>query len=247
MSGIDSMTNPPAVPEEPVTEKIMIPSPVPVTEGSRVAPNGAGSPGSQLPFDPKSEPEEWPARGPAKGFRVNWLTAVLFVLLIAGGGIWGGAELQKHDGSTSSSGTSALASALASRFGAAGRGTTGRGTGGTGGASRFGGFGGGTGTGGAGGAGGAGGSGAAATGTVTEVQGSTLYVTNAAGNLVEVKLASTTTVTRDAKTTAGNLVPGDTVIVEGTTAKNGTVSASSVLATAEGVTSGLGALFSGGG
>jgi Domain of unknown function (DUF5666) len=236
MSGIDSMTNPPPVPGEPVTEKIVIPSPVPVTDSSRIAANGAGSPGPQLPFDPKSEPEEWPAHGPAKGFRVNWLTAVLVVLLIAGGGIWGGAELQKHDGSSSTSGTSAFASALASRFGA-GRGTTGRGTGGTGGASRFGGA---TGA-------GAGGSGAAATGTVTEVQGSTLYVTNAAGNLVEVKLSPTTTVTRDAKTTPGDLVPGDTVIVEGTTAKNGTVSASSVSATAEGVTSGLGALFASGG
>jgi hypothetical protein len=233
MSGIDSMTNPPAVPEEPVTEKIVIPAPVPVSDGSRAATNGAGSPGSQLPFDPKSEPEEWPAHGPAKGLRVNWLTALLLVLLIAGGGIWGGAELQKHDGSKSSSGSSAL-SALASRF-AAGRGST---TGG----SRFAGFGGG-----GGGAGGAGASKAAAVGTVTEVNGSTLYVTNAAGNLVEVKLSSTTTVSRDAKTTASDLVPGDTVIVEGATQKNGTVSASSVSATAEGVTSGLGALFSGGG
>ncbi len=239
MSGIDSMTNPPAVPGEPVTEKIVIPSPVPVADGSRVASNGPGSPGSQLPFDPESEPEEWPAHGPAKGFRVNWLTALLFVLLIAGGGIWGGAELQKHDGSTSSSGSSAL-SALATRFGA-GRGTNGRGTTGSGGTSRFSGFGGGT------GGGGAGASGAAATGTVTEVQGSTLYVTNAAGNLVVVKLSSSTSVTRDAKTTPSDLVPGDTVIVEGSTAKNGTVSASSVSATAEGVTSGLGALFSGGG
>ena len=42
---------------------------------------------------------------------------------------------------------------------------------------------------------------AAATGTVTEVKGSTLYVTNASGNLVVVTLTPSTTVTRNAKST----------------------------------------------
>jgi Domain of unknown function (DUF5666) len=170
-------------------------------------------------LDPSSEPEEWPQRGPAKGIRVNWLTALLLVILIAGGGIWGGAELQKHQGSNST--TNAL-SAIASRF--ANRGGTGT--------SR-------TGTGGAGGFGGA--TSAAAAGTVTEIKGSTLYITDSSGNLVEVTLTHSTTVTRNAKTTASALVPGDTVIVEGSKASNGTVTASSVSATAQGVTSGFGA------
>jgi hypothetical protein len=217
MSGIDSVTDPPAIPDEPVTEKIVIPT-APGATATRVS----------VPFDPSSEPEDWPARGAAKGFRVNWLSAFLLVVLIAGGGIWGGAELQKHDGSSSS--TSALASALASRFGASGRGST---TGRSGAASRFGGAG--------------GGSGAAATGTVTEIKGSTLYITNASGNLVQVTLSPSTSVTRYAKTTAAALVPGDTVIVEGTTQKNGTVTASSVAATAQGVSSGFGGAFAGGG
>ncbi len=81
---------------------------------------------------------------------------------------------------------------------------------------------------------------AAATGTVTEIKGSTLYVTNSSGNLVEVTLTPSTTVTRDAKTIWLGLTPGDTVVVQGTTAKNGTVTAASISATAEGVTSGFG-------
>jgi len=146
---------------------------------------------------------------------MRWPVALLFVLLIAGGGIWGGAALQRSQGSNS--GSSAL-SALASRFGAAGR--TGSGS-----PTTRSGFPGVTG---------------AATGTVTEIKGSTLYVTNSSGSLVEVTLTPSTTVTRDAKTSVSGLTPGDTVVVQGTTAKNGTVTASSVSATAQGVTGGFG-------
>jgi hypothetical protein len=179
--------------------------------------------GGFVPFDKASEPEEWPARGPAKGIRLGWPVAVLLVLLLGGGGIWGGAALQRSQGSGSS--TSSLASAIASRFGASR--TSGGGTG------RFGGFGGGSST-------------AAATGTVTEVKGSTLYVTNAAGNLVVVTLTPSTTVTRNAKTTINGLEPGDTVIVQGTKSKNGSVTASSVADTAQGVTAGFAGALGGG-
>jgi hypothetical protein len=219
MSEIDSMTNPPSVPDEPVTEKIVIPSPT-VSPGAPSTP-GSGSPvGISLPFDPTSESDEWPARGPAKGIRLGWPVAALLVLLIGGGGIWGGAALQRSQGSS----TSSVASALASRFGASR-------TGGSG-ASRFSGFGGSSST-------------AAATGTVTEVKGSTLYVTNAAGNLVVVTLTHSTTVTRNAKTAIGALQPGDTVVVQGTKASNGNVTATSVSDTAQGVTSGLAGAFGG--
>jgi hypothetical protein len=213
MSGTDSITNPSPAPDEPVTEKIVIPSPpsVPVTR-SAVAKSQSGV--APLPFDTTSEPDDWPARGPAKGIRLGWPLAVLLVLLIAGGGIWGGAALQRSQGSTSTS----AASAIASRFAAA----RGAGTG-TGGTRAFGGA-----------------STAAATGTVTEVKGSTLYVTNASGNLVEVTLTPSTTVTRNAKTTLSGLAPGDTVVVQGPTSKSGTVTAASVAATAQGVTSGFG-------
>ncbi len=220
MSGIDSMTNPPGVPDEPVTEKIVIPSP-PTRSVAPSSPRISPPVGGFVPFDTTSEPEEWPARGPAKGIRLGWPVAVLFVLLIGGGGIWGGAALQRSQGSS----TSSLASALASRFGST------RSTGS--GASRFGGFGGASST-------------AAATGTVTEVKGSTLYVTNSAGNLVVVTLTPTTTVTRNAKTTISGLEPGDTVIVQGTKSSTGTVTATSVSDTAQGVSAGIGGAFAGG-
>ena len=220
MSGTDSIKNPQAVADEAVTQEIMVASTqsVPVTR-SQVKPPTTSR--GTLVFDPSSEPEDWPARGPAKGIRLAWPLAVLFVLLIAGGGIWGGAALQRSQGT--STGTSSIASAFASRF----AGT--RGTGATG-ARSFGGT-----------------STAAATGTVTEVKGTTLYVTNASGNLVEVTLTPSTTVTRNAKTSLSGLAPGDTVVVQGTTAKNGTVTAASVAATAQGVTAGFGGLGGAGG
>lgn len=74
-------------------------------------------------------------------------------------------------------------------------------------------------------------------GTVTDIIGNTLYVTNSSGALVAVKMSSTTTVDRNAATSLSSLKPGDTVTVEGPTAKNGSVSATSVSATAKGVTS----------
>jgi len=198
MNPTESVASPKA-PGEAVTEKIAVPP--------------------AMAFDPRSEPEDWPTRGPAKGFRVNWLSAILLFLLIAGGGIWGGAELQKHDGSSSSSSVlSALQSRFANRTGTS---RTGAGSGFTGGSTR------------------------ATAGTVTEVKGSTLYVTNASGNLVVVTLTPSTSVTRNAKSTAAALQPGDTVIVEGSTSKSGSVTASSVAATAQGVTTG-GGFFGGG-
>jgi hypothetical protein len=212
MSGTDSMTNQPASSGEPVTEEIMI-SPTQSVPVSKSPESRQQPPFGTIAFDPSSEPEDWPAHGPAKGIRMAWPVAVLFVLLIAGGGIWGGAALQRSQGSTTGAGS--IASAFASRFGTAARGSTG--------ARGFGGA-----------------TTAAATGTVTEIQGSTLYVTNASGNLVEVKVNSSTTVTRNAKTTLSGLAPGDTVVVQGTTAKGGTVTASSIAATAQGVTAGFG-------
>ena len=223
MSGTDSTTNPWHPPEEPVTEKLIIPAP-PVPSVAPAAPRVTSAKGTAVPFNTSSEPEDWPARGPAKGIRLGWPVAVLLVLLIGGGGIWGGAALQRGQGST----TGSLASALASRFGS--RTGTGAGTG-TG-ASRFAGRGGAATT-------------AAATGTVTEVKGSTLYVTNASGNLVVVTLTPSTTVTRNAKSTVSALEPGDTVVVQGTKSSNGDVTATSLSDTAQGVTAGFGG-FGGG-
>ena len=244
MAGIDPMTSSSLTPEGraagaestggaragqpvdgPATERIIIkPDAGAATEPVPVA-RASGSPihNSALPFDPSSEPEEWPAHAAAKGIRVRWPIAVLLVLLVAGGGIWGGAALQRSQNSSSSS---SLVSALASRFSSrTGAGNGGSGTTGRSGTSRFSGL---------------GGSAAATAGTVTEVNGNILYVTNASGGLVEVTLNSSTTVTRNAKSTLSALEPGDTVVVDGSKGKNGVVSATTVAATAQGVSGGFG-------
>jgi hypothetical protein len=157
----------------------------------------------------------WPSRGPSNALRLRVPTTVLCALVIAAGAFWGGAALQKsHEGA---SGTSSLA-ALARSFRSGATGAAGASRA----ASAF------------------GATTAAATGTVTAIQGDTVYVTNAAGNLVKVTISPTTTFTRDAKATEAALQPGDTVVVEGSTAKSGVVAASSVAATQAGVTAGFG-------
>lgn len=154
--------------------------------------------------------EDWPTQVTKHGVRLRTPTAVLLALLLAAAGLWGGAFLQKHDGS--STGSSALPAAA--RAALAGS-TTGRSLAG----SPFGSSSDGT------------------TGTVTDIVGNTLYVTNATGALVKVTLSSAATVTRDASSSLSGLKPGDTVTVQGTKVTNGAMTASSVSATAKGVSS----------
>ena len=90
-----------------------------------------------------------------------------------------------------------------------------------------------------GGAGGASGLSAAlaniTSGTVTDIIGNTLYVTNASGSLVAVEVGSNTTIDRNAKSSLSAIKPGDTVTVQGTKSSTGSVSAASVSATESGV------------
>lgn len=168
----------------------------------------------------EGEPDEWPTQGPAKGLRLPWPVAGLLVLLLVFGGIWAGSYMQRN--SSSSSSASSPFGGLTLPGGA----SLGRGTGGSGsfpGATTNG-----------------------TSGTVTDIIGSTLYVTTASGSLVAVNVGTNTTVDRNAKSSLSALQPGDTVTVQGTKAKDGTVTASSVSATQAGVSSGLGG-FGGGG
>jgi hypothetical protein len=152
--------------------------------------------------------DEWPIRSPRPGLRLKYPTAVLVALLIGAGGLWGGAALQRAHGTT---GVGGGASSFARLFSSTGSSGTTRG--GFSGLS----------------------SSSAAAGIVTTIEGNTLYVTTASGGLVKVILGTSTTYTREAKSTASAMQPGDTVIVQGTTAKNGTVAATSVADTAAGV------------
>jgi hypothetical protein len=81
-----------------------------------------------------------------------------------------------------------------------------------------------------------GGTEAAATGTVTSVEGHTIYVKESDGTIVAVKAGDGSTVTRDSNVSAKKIHPGDTVVIEGS--KHGsTVRASSISATESGVES----------
>ncbi len=70
-------------------------------------------------------------------------------------------------------------------------------------------------------------------GTVKNVNGSSLYVTDQSGTVVHVKTGSNTKVTRTAVSSAKEIHPGDSVVVQGSKASSGTVKATSVTATAK--------------
>jgi hypothetical protein len=145
------------------------------------------------------------------------LSAVLILAL----GFIGGVEVQKHQGTTSAS--SAAASPAAFAGGARGGGFAGALGGGAGGTSDF------------------------VTGTVANKKGGYIYVKDSDGNLVRVKTSSSSTITRNTKTHTASIHPGDTVVVQGTKSKNGTVTATRVNASAAGVGGGAGGGFFGGG
>lgn len=156
------------------------------------------------------EKEEWTEHTTQRAFRASWLFTALSALLLVLGGIWLGAFLQRQQ----SSSTSSASSAFSGLFGSGLPGATGTGSGtGSGSASKI------------------------TSGTVTDIIGKTLYVTDSSGALVAVKVSSTTTVDRNASSTLSALKPGDTVTVQGATQKNGSVNATTISATASGVSS----------
>jgi hypothetical protein len=160
---------------------------------------------------PVASDADWPAQVRSSGVRLRPLTALCAVALIATLAVWGGAELEKRErGSSAAAATGFPSAALRARFASGAGGATGFGR-----------------------AAGA----AAATGIVTEVAGNILYLTSSSGALVKVKLTSATTYTRTAKSPQGGLTQGDTAIVQGQKNAAGVVVATSVLATAKGVTS----------
>lgn len=170
------------------------------------------------------EPEELPRR-PRRRLLSPVPLALLAALLIACGFI-GGVLVQKGQSSSSPAfGAAAGAGAgFASRLAALG----GRppGTGATGSASSSGGSGS---TGAAGAFPGAGGSaGGVTTGQVAYVRGNTLYVTDSQGNTVKVTAAAGSKVTKTVSTNAKSIHPGSTVVVLGSKASNGSVSATSI-------------------
>jgi hypothetical protein len=68
----------------------------------------------------------------------------------------------------------------------------------------------------------------ATTGQIAYIKGSTLFVTDSSGNIVKVTIPKGLPVTKSVTTTAKALRPGDTVVVRGEQAADGSVKASSV-------------------
>jgi hypothetical protein len=157
-------------------------------------------------------------------------TKLLLVLVVAAAAFAGGVFAQRDWGVTSSNGGSG-ATRAGGRTGAA--------------AQRLGGFGGGSGAARTGAAGRAFGGGATV-GQVSYLKGTTLYVTDTSGNTVKVKVPKGTPVTKSVTAGIGSVRPGDTVVVRGSTAANGTVTAQSVSVGGAGLTGGAGD-FGGGG
>jgi hypothetical protein len=186
--------------------------------------HGAG-PQGDVPIDDPSPRDDaaWPAQARAARISLRPLTALLTVILIAVVAVYAGARLEKRQNpsSTAASSSSGLAAAFAARrAGGAGFGA---------------------------GAGGATATGGTTTGTVTQVTSKLLYLTSSTGALVKVKLTSATTFTRTAKSPTGGIRLGDSAVVQGAKNASGVLVATSVIATAKGVTSAFGGGSGGGG
>lgn len=145
---------------------------------------------------PEDPDDDWVVEEQGRAVRVRYLTGALLVLALVGGGFWGGVVAEKHHGNGSTA-----ASALASRF-AALRTGAGAGTGATGAGNGLGG-------------GGFGAGGGVTAGTVIDVQGDVLDLSDASGNIIKVTVGPSVPVTRSAKTTLSALQVGDTVVITG--------------------------------
>jgi hypothetical protein len=148
--------------------------------------------------------------------RTSLLTVLLALAVVGVGCFILGVEIEKrHVGTGGGAG-----SGRAAAFAAAG-GSTASAGGFRGGGRGFGGGGGGAGGFGAGGGG-------STIGQVSTIKGNTLYVTSFTGNTVKVVTNAGTSFSKSAKANVRDVYPGDTVVVQGTTAANGTVRATSV-------------------
>jgi hypothetical protein len=139
------------------------------------------------------------------------VTLALSAAVLICAGFIGGVLVQKHDGkSTGGTGAASAFTGAASRFGRGG-------TSGTGGFGAAGGTGGGA-------------AGGAVTGTVTVVNGNTVYVTAADGSVYTVTTSGSTTVSIAQSGSVAQLKPGQSVVITGTTGSNGDVTAKSITA-----------------
>jgi hypothetical protein len=182
-------------------------------------------PGGELDEAYYPELDELPPRPRRK--LLTPVTVLLLLALFAAAGFVGGVLVQKGQASS----TSTVGGGFASRFGAAGAtGATGTSAAASGFRSLFG--------------GGAGGGGATI-GTVSSIDGRTLYVTETSGNTIAVVTTAESKITKDESVGSNAIHPGDSVVVEGVAGGKGTITASSVSDSGSS-SSGFASLFGGG-
>ncbi len=176
--------------------------------------------------DENTGSEQLPGR-PRRQF-FNRASAALLALVLGAIGFYAGVRVEKGQVSSSSTttlgaaGSSAGAGARAAGAGAAARGGA-AGTASRGGAAALGGGGGASAA-----AAGAFGGGNSTIGTVSSIDGNSLYVTDTTGNTVKVALSSASKVTKSVTVSKSAIRPGDTVVVRGLKDSSGAVSATTV-------------------
>jgi hypothetical protein len=177
--------------------------------------------GDELQSDPFADDLDSELAARASRKVANRTTTVLLGLVLLVGGFVAGAQVQKHFGASNTSAGNAGSGAGAGNGAAFGGGNFGGGTGN---------FGGGRGNG-----GGNGGSTAATsntmTGTVKLVDGTTVYIQMANGDLLTVRTTASTTVQVAQPGALSQLAPGTQVTVEGQSGGEGIVNATKVTAT----------------
>jgi hypothetical protein len=150
---------------------------------------------------------------PKRPFLTKW-SAALMALVLGAVGFFVGVRVEKNKIPSTSGASSAFASALSG----ASRGATVLTVSAGSFASRFG----------AGAGGFAGAAGNATIGSVSSVNGKTIYVTETSGDTVKVKLSGQTTITKSEAVSSAKIFPGDEVVIAGTKGSGGMVTATSL-------------------
>lgn len=174
----------------------------------------------------------------ARPNRATWALLTLIVLAV---GFVGGALTQRTWGTSSSSRSglpdfSTMTGQLPGSFGTGSTTTDGSGSTSTDGSGSTAAGGQDSGRGGFGGFPGGG----ATFGTIASVDGDTLTITDASGKTVTIKVPSSATVTANTEVSLADLAVGDTVVVRGETADDGTVTATTVTEGSGGFPGGFG-------
>lgn len=147
----------------------------------------------------------------------NRRSAGLLALVVGVIGFYAGVRVEKGQLSSSSSAGSSLPSSVPSSLpslagsGASSRGATGTSSGSRSSLPALGAFGGGT-----------------SIGTVSNINGKTIYISDSSGNTVKVRLSSATKITKSLTVGKKAVRPGDAVVIRGAKSSNGTLSATSI-------------------